>query len=480
MDPQLPQPEGPDTPDQPLVPRANSPPRPGRAGRRPRPLPDFSPLGMHVARVLKHFFPQLNDWFDEVPEPRNPRLLVYHRRHLIWQGLVMFLLHLASRHQWSLERFSAGLTRNLTRLAQTAEDTLAHSDTLVRYLVRVPAAAFAELIARLLHRLIRMRTLDGFRVQGHLLVAVDGTEIWSGSRPHCPFCLRRRVGKDGLQYYHATLEAKLVTDRGLALSMATEFVQNDEQRATEELSEEQRKQDCERKAFPRLAHQLARGYPQTAICLLLDALHATQPTIGRCEKHGWKFIVTFKEGSAPACWAEAVALAKLQASHHPPRKVRRPDGTRAAFTWATDVPFGPYRLGVIWCHEVLPDGTERTFAWLTNFVVDAEHVVELADGGGRLRWKIENEGFREQKHGGFALEHVYCRYPTAAQSLYRLLQIAHLFQQLVWEGDVLKGLKPALKTVRNFVRRLTAALHHATIPPADQMPPLGQVRWYSG
>ncbi len=69
-------------------------------------------------------------------------------------------------------------------------------------------------------------------------------------------------------------------------------------------------------------------------------------------------------------------------------------------------------------------------------------MVTLADGGGRLRWKIENQGFREQKHGGFALEHVYCRETLAAQSLYRLLQLAHLLPQLMWVGDLLKELKP--------------------------------------
>jgi hypothetical protein len=394
--------------------------------------------------------------------------------------MLLFLMHLASRHQWTLERHSMGLIGNLTRLAHTAEATLAHSDTLVRYLARIPSGAFAHLLAHLIRRLIRMRCLDAFRLRGHLLVAVDATEIWSGRTPHCPHCLRRRLSNGQLQYYHLVLEAKWVTANGLALSMASEFVQNDEGAATELLSEEQRKQDCERKAFPRLAKQLARYFPQTALCLLLDALYETQPAIGVCEQYGWKFITTFKAGSAPACWTEAHALASLQAPEHPARVLRRPDGTRATIQWATAVPFGPYELSAIWCDERRPNALARSFAWITNFTVDADSVVALADGGGRLRWKIENEGFREQKHGGFALEHVYCRQPAVAQSLYRLLQIAHLLQQLLWVGDLLKELKPALKTLRNFVRRLTDALHHAAIPPADELPSLGQVRWNSG
>lgn len=393
---------------------------------------------------------------------------------------MLFLLHLTSRHQLTLERLSAGLTANLTRLAHTAETALAHADTVVRYLARVAPKAFARLNAQVIRRLIRMRCLDAFRLQGRILVAVDATEIWKSHTPHCQHCLRRRLSNGRLQYYHVVLEAKWVTANGLALSMATEFVQNDEQAPTENLSEEQRKQDCERKAFPRLAQQLAEFYPQTALCLLLDALYETQPAIGECECRGWKFITTFKEGSAPAFWTEARVLADLQASEHPPRLLKRPDRTQATFRWATGIPFGPYDLCAIWCDERSATGTERSFAWITNFSVRADHVVALADRGGRLRWKIENEGFREQKHGGFALEHVYCRKPVVAQSLYRLLQLAHLLQQLVWMGDILKDLKPALRTVRNFIRRLTDAFHNAVIPPDEQLPPLGQVRWYSG
>jgi len=34
-------------------------------------------------------------------------------------------------------------------------------------------------------------------------------------------------------------------------------------------------------------------------------------------------------------------------------------------------------------------------------------VREIAQNAGRDRWKIENQGFNSQKHGGFALEHLY-------------------------------------------------------------------------
>ena len=49
----------------------------------------------------------------------------------------------------------------------------------------------------------------------------------------------------------------------------------------------------------------------------------------------------------------------------------------------------------------------------------------------RLRWRCENEGFNVLKNGGFALEHVYSRKPTASKAYVFLMLIAHTIQQLL-------------------------------------------------
>ena len=51
---------------------------------------------------------------------------------------------------------------------------------------------------------------------------------------------------------------------------------------------------------------------------------------------------------------------------------------------------------------------------------------------GRLRWKIENEGFNTQKHLGYGLQHKYARVSwQAAKNYYQCLQIGHLINQLM-------------------------------------------------
>ncbi len=51
---------------------------------------------------------------------------------------------------------------------------------------------------------------------------------------------------------------------------------------------------------------------------------------------------------------------------------------------------------------------------------------------GRLRWKIENEGFNTQKNLGYNLKHKYSRVSwLAAKNYYQCLQIGHLLNQLL-------------------------------------------------
>ena len=88
------------------------------------------------------------------------------------------------------------------------------------------------------------------------------------------------------------------------------------------------------------------------------------------------------------------------------------------------------------CREAV-DGKTTTFAWLTNFNVDRDNVIIIAEGG-RKRWTIENQGFNEQKTG-YELEHFCdCRDLNALLSLYYLLQIAYLFMQLLARSDLVE------------------------------------------
>ena len=103
-------------------------------------------------------------------------------------------------------------------------------------------------------------------------------------------------------------------------------------------------------------------------------------------------------------------------------------------------------------------------------------VVTIANQGGRLRWKIENEGFNVQKNGGYALEHAYTHHATASKVFYYLLQIAHILFQLVEKGNLFRQAFPAgVGSAKNSAFRLLQAWRNLRLPP-DQWPSMLSAR----
>lgn len=369
----------------------------------------------------------------------------------------MFLEKLGARRQVKYGFDTSAMLANTNALAGTKQSQMAHPDTLQYLMSGMLYTEIASLLVRLLRKLIRTRALDRFRMLGYRLAAIDATGHLTFKTPHCEHCLTQKQG-DVVTYYHMVLEAKLVTRIGMAFSMATEFIENPGPNPD--------KQDCETKAFMRLASRLKGAFPQMALCLLLDALYLQGPVIALCEQNRWKFMITFKEGSAPAVWREFEALSKMC----PENRLRRWRGSvRQDFRWVNDLDFGGRKVNVIECVETAPDGTRTRFAWATNIEVSAENVAILANEGGRLRWKIENEGFNEQKNSGYNLEHAYSEKPNAAKNYYMLLQIAHMFETLVQKGSLLtrvlgRALKEVIGGVRKLAEYLKESLRNHLIP----------------
>jgi len=238
----------------------------------------------------------LRDWLNDVRETRQEELVIYESRFLLWMGLLLFLLKLGARRQLDFELDSPEALANLNRLASCDQPTSARHDTLEHFLGHVHPSEISDKVRRkMVHRLIRMKALDSGRLMGHFLVNIDGTGQLTFHQRHCPHCLQQTIGGKTI-YYHHVLEAKVVTPNGLAISIGTEFIENSDPKAT--------KQDCELKAFARLAPRLKRDFPQLLLCLCLDGLYANGSVLEICRQNHWKYFINIKEGSLPAVWQD--------------------------------------------------------------------------------------------------------------------------------------------------------------------------------
>lgn len=260
-------------------------------------------------------------------------------------------------------------------------------------------------------------------------------------------------------------EAKLVSPGGLALSIGSESIENPEDGVTV--------QDCELKAFYRLAPQIKAAFPHTKLCLLLDGLYANEHVFAICRKHNWKYIITFKQGSMPKAFEEYETLLRLR-----PENTLEIfyEGKEQVFRWVTDLAYQTHKLNVLECKEAGDDGKVTRFVWLTNFDLNEKNVSQIANEGGRCRWVIENQGFNVQKNCEFQLEHVFTRHEEAWKAYYSILQVAHIIFQFLYWWRALREVRQYLTSIYAFARRL---LEHFRIraPEPDSAPtPAFQLR----
>ena len=422
--------------------------------------------GRALAQTVRHFFPDFNTWLDRLPDTRVADACTYSTRFLAWWGLALYLLQLGSRRQLDFDLRDGGpqVLANLNRLAQTEQATLPVHDTLDHFLGHVALKGWEWFRTRAVQRLLRMKVLDTARLLGHAVLLIDATGLICFHRRHCAHCLTQQHGQTML-YLHHVLEAKLLGPGGLVLSLGSEFIDNADAGASHGQSAEQVKQDCELKALHRLLPRIKKDYPQLRFVLALDSLYGCGPLFALAQRFGWSFVVTFKEGRTPALWQEFRALRPLC----PQNVLRREWADRPAqeFRWVTQLSYQDseqrtWKLNALDCTETAADGTKQYFAWLTALPVSHKTVEEIAQKGGRDRWKVENEGFNRQKNSGLNLEHVYSTDPEKWKAYYLLLQIAFILVQLLERGSLLRRLaeetgRPVWKlfgSLKNVARRL--------------------------
>ena len=133
-------------------------------------------------------------------------------------------------------------------------DSMQHAHTLARLLERIEVEQIQECLMELLQDLIRRKKFRNHLINRRYLVAVDGTQKFFRDYQWEPEALKRHVGGEERipQYYVYALESVLILDNGIVLPVLTEILEN------KDWVEGQTKQDCESKAFYRLAGKLLK------------------------------------------------------------------------------------------------------------------------------------------------------------------------------------------------------------------------------
>jgi hypothetical protein len=315
----------------------------------------------------------------------------------------------------------------------------------------------------------QIRQIDGGldlfrRLDGHVLIALDGTEYHGSRKIHCPYCSTRLRGKGAIEYYHSMLAATLVApghDKVIPLEPA--FI------APQDGAE---KQDCENAAAKRWLAAHGQRYAALDAVYLGDDLFSRQPLCQAVLDAGGHFIFVCKPSSHPLIeeYLTGVDLPMVEQTvgRGKQRFVHR-------YRWLHDVPLrdGKDALRVNWfAIEIINARGETTYrnSFVTDLPVGAGTVAELA-ACGRARWKIENETFNVLKTKGYNLEHSFGHgKQNLAAILVSLNLLAFAIHTVCDIGDELwRAARAKLGPRSNFFSKMAAITIYLIFPSWEDL-----------
>lgn len=377
-----------------------------------------------IKQVISQRFPELIVRFNNLPDNRLRE--EYSMAELVTAVLFMFILKQESRNAFNSKRRDVIFAKNYYRWLKLR---LPHNDATDEIMRALPADVLEDLKAALVSKLIEQKLFRPFRyLSKYYCIAVDATGIMSFDHQHCEKCIKKESSKGVVTYFHYVLEAKLVTSKGHAISIASEFIMN-------ELGRDFDKQDCELKAFIRLAEKIKMHFPRLPVCILADSLYPNQNVFKICRDNQWQFIINLKDGSLKTVQTE-VSLLNTTAKERIVYRSNKTENITINCKYLNEIEYHNYFYSWVQVNEKCihrSDSTQelKKFVYITSIKQCEKTIVETADTG-RLRWKIENEGFNTQKNGDYELEHKFSRKSlNALQNYYQMLQIAHMINQFV-------------------------------------------------
>jgi hypothetical protein len=420
-----------------------------------------------LLRVMRQMLPLLLKRFAKIADPRNPKKLKHRLTVLMIYGLLVFVFQYGSRRAANREITRPMFKQNLRALFPQL-DRLPHADTLFRLLCRIDVSQIEQAHIELVNRLIRNKKFTRFLINNCYPIGIDGTQKIAFSALWDEHLLQRKSGRktdpdseQEYQYYVYVLEASLCFQNGMVIPLMSEFLEYQPGEG------EPSKQDCESKAFHRLAARIKKAFPRLPIMLLLDGLYPNGPIMAHCRQYHWDFMIVLKDGSLPTVWEEYRSLRLYQEEN----QLRQNWGERRQhFQWVNPIRYtfgvnGKNHLDihVVVCTEQWEELDPKTAqiitkqskqAWISSRAISRLNVHTRCNLGARYRWGIEG-AFLVEKHQGYSYEHAFAKNWNAMKGYHYLMHLGHLINTLArFSKDLAKlfgelGVQATIEFIRN-------------------------------
>ena len=307
--------------------------------------------------------------------------------------------------------------------------------------------------------------LDAMRcLNGHMLIALDGTEYHCSRDVHCPNCSHRKRGKDKTEYFHTLLAATVVAPgHNRAVPLEPEFIMP---------QDGDEKQDCESRAARRWLAAHGARYRRFDPVYLGDDLFSRQPICEAVLAEGGHFLFVCKPDSHPAIEDFRAGMALETLSE---RTRRGKKWTTYRYQWLCGVPLrgDAEAIAVNWFSvEISDDKGAVTYrnSFITDIAVHRATVVAMV-AAGRARWKVENEAFNTLKTKGYNLEHTFGHGQQHLSSVLAILNLLAFACHTVCDlaDRAWKAARRELVTRQGFFHTIVALTKYLVFPSWDNL-----------
>src|SRR5699024_10096973 len=105
---------------------------------------------------------------------------------------------------------------------------------------------------------------------------------------------------------------------------------------------------------------------------------------------------TFKEGRTKSIWSEFEELKKIENNSND-----------KGLTWVNEIGYKENLVNILEA-KLTENEKEKEFTFITDITITEKNAEKILSAG-RSRWKIENQGFNNQKNIKNNIEHLCCK-----------------------------------------------------------------------
>ena len=409
--------------------------------------------------IIKQYFPKLTTWIDNLTDTRHQSYITYDFKVCLLTQILAFCSSYQSMNKIGRDFNSDIVINNINHILKTNYIELPHKDTLINIISEIKFEELEKIQTNIIRTLIRSKMLDKYRYNGLFHVVIDGTGLYS-TRVNLGEQAITKVFNEGEEneytlYSYYALEAKLICGN-MTFSLATEFVENETY--TDKNGNTYRKfdkQDCELKASYRLLKKIKKRFPKLPIIIGGDALYMGRPFLKLCDKYKFEYIIRYKEDSASTIKKDFDNFHIIDGNYKYQNEIiyGEPDEDKKYYT-VNVISYDDEQID-----EETGEIIIKNFSYITSLKIkndNKENIVLLR----RRRWKIENNGFKEQKSDILNITHIYTKNCNGTKNIYLLIQFAHTFLNLLNYGNILIiGLNTTKNEVSALIRNALTSIN---------------------